>query len=109
MSYTLNVKEYVVTVSCLMSQYTYGTGNMISRLDLQLAHGCSACAGLATPREWPSRELGTRFGGLMAYSYTRQRLSASEEVLGRGLGKGDWRKKTQPLMSAIIYPLKPHA
>lgn len=60
---------------------------MISRLDLHLARGCSAYAGLATPRDTPSRELGTRFGGLMAYSYTRQRLCTSEEVLGRGLGK----------------------
>lgn len=86
---TLNTKEHVVTTSCLISQRTDGTGNMVSRLSLQLAHGCSVCAGLATPRESPSRELGTRFGGLMAYSYTRQRLSTSEEVLGRSLGKGE--------------------
>ena len=67
-------------------------------------HMVAPYAGLATPRESPSRELGTRFGGLMAYSYTRQRLSTSEEVLGRGLGKGDWRKNTQPSMCALIHP-----
>lgn len=83
----LNTKQLRCDVIVLIGQHTYGTGNMVSRLSLQLAHGCSVCAGLATPRESPSRELGTRFGGLMAYSYTRQRLSTSEEVLGRGLGK----------------------
>jgi hypothetical protein len=29
----------------------------------------------------------TRFGGLMAYSYMREKLCHAEEVLGRGLGK----------------------
>jgi len=83
-----------------------------SRLNLQHSREDSACAGLvslAAPRGSPSRELGTRFGGLMAYSYTRERLSTPEEVLGPGLGKGDWRKNTQPYMCTTIHPLKPRA
>jgi hypothetical protein len=88
---------------------SHGAGIVISRLDLQTPHGCCADTGLVTPREWPGRELGTRFGGLMAYSYTRERLSSSEEVLGRGLGKRDWRKNTQPSMCTIVHPLKPCA
>lgn len=88
---------------------SHSAGIVISRLDLQTTHGCCASAGLDAPREWPSRELGTRFGGLMAYSYTREGLSYSEEVLGHGLGQGDWRKNTQPSMCTIIHPLKPYA
>ena len=67
---------------------SHGAGIVISRLDLQTPHGCCANTGLVTPREWPGRELGTRFGGLMAYSYTRERLCPTTEELGRGLGKG---------------------
>jgi hypothetical protein len=102
-------RNCVVVTSYSVSHHTDSAGNMISRVHMHFAHGCSVCAGLATPRESPSRELGTRFGGLMAYSYTRQRLSTSEEVLGRGLGKGERRKNTQPSMCAIIHPLEPRA
>ena len=104
-----HIQEYVVTRSCLISHHPHGTGNMVDRLSLQLTHGRYACAGLATPRERLSRELGIRFGGLMAHSYTRRRLSTSEEVLGRGLGKGDWWKNTQPSMCTIVHPLEQRA
>ena len=79
---------------------------MVSRLDLQISYCCCASAGLATPREWPSRELGTRFGGLMADSYTRERLSGSEEVPDRGLGKdAGGRKHSRPCVQSFA-PLK---
>jgi len=61
----------------------------LDRVNLQLAsRGRSAWTDHRTPRRSPSRELPTRFGGLMAYSYTCERLCPTTEELGRGLGKG---------------------